>query len=184
MSEFEGKKNAVKDLGGNWWYQDPMTASWYIWTGKGWQWMPGAVPRIAPRPKLEPKQPISWTALFTLFTIVFCTLIAVGGITLVAYNFFPAYHIIPGEGDVTQIGKLGGGGFLAIIVGTWMIHAGFKSFFNKGRADRKHVDIRPGCGEILNGIGRLFFGLLFFIAGLVVVSVVFYQEVLPWLNIC
>jgi hypothetical protein len=35
----------------------------------------------------------------------------------------------------------------------------------------------------MNGIGQLLFGLLFFSAGLGLIAVTFYQEVLPWLGL-
>ncbi len=110
MSGFAGKEQAVKDLLGNWWYQDPTNASWHIWNGQTWQWLPGAAPRIAPR-KSEPvsKKRAPWSCLLTAFTSAFLVLIITGGITLVAFNFFPAYHINPGLGDIVQIVKLGGG---------------------------------------------------------------------------
>ena len=104
MPGYEGQENAVKDLRGNWWYQDSMTASWYIWNGQSWQWMPGAAPRIAPRQsETAPKKQPPWSCLLTAFISGLIALIVVVGITLVAYQFFPGYFINPGNGDVIEI---------------------------------------------------------------------------------
>ena len=39
---------------------------------------------------------------------------------------------------------------------------------------------KRGCGAILNGLGSLFFGILLFAAGLGMMTMTFYQEVLPY----
>ena len=107
MSGFEGKDPAAKDQRGNWWYQDPTTASWYIWNGQFWERMPGAAPRIAPRqnaPKSKKRAP--WPCLLTAFIGGLIAFIVVSVISLVAYQFFPGYHINPGQGDLVQIVKL------------------------------------------------------------------------------
>ena len=94
MSGFEGQEYAVKDLKGNWWYQDPATASWYIWTGKNWKRIPGASPRIVPqRREPAPQKRLSGSCMLTLITSGLVAMIVVGAISLVAYNFIPPYHI-------------------------------------------------------------------------------------------
>ena len=183
MSGFAGKEKAVQDLQGNWWYQDFMTASWYIWNGQDWKWMPGAAPRFAPRKTpSSPGSPLSWSFMFTAFTVSLLVLIIISGISLVAFNFFPAYHINPGKGDIVQIGKLGGGGLLVAILGLFMLYAGFRTFITPRTTANKKDRGREkrGCGTILNSLGQLFFGLLFLSGGLGMIMVVVFQEVLPW----
>lgn len=184
MSEFAGKEDAVQDLQGNWWYQDPMTASWYIWNGQAWQWVPAAAPRVAPRHRVStPKKRAPWSCLLTSFTGVLLVLIIVGGITLVAFNFFPAYHINPGQGDIAQIVKLGGGGLLVTLLGVFMVNGGFHTVLTshkKVEGEWGEEREKRGCGTILNGLGQLFFGLLFLAVGLALIAVALFQEILPW----
>ena len=187
MPGYAGKENAVKDLQGNWWYQDSMTASWYIWNGQDWQWVPGAAPRITPRQReTATKTRPSWSCLLTVITSGLIALIVFGGITLVAYQFFPGYYINPGQGDIFQIVKLGGIGVLGAILGIFMIHAGFAKLSSRNRAaqgEKVQGVKKLGCRTVMNGFGQLFFGLLFFSAGLGLIAVVFYQEVFPWLGL-
>ena len=187
MSGYAGQEKAVKDFQGNWWYQDPTTASWYIWNGQHWQWIPGAAPRIAPHqsePESKTRPPCS--CLLTAFTGGLITLIVVGGITLVAYKFFPVYYINPGQGDMVQIVKLGGGGLLVSLLGLFMLHAGFGNLIIPGKFAEDGMgrgSKKLGCGTILNCLGQLLFGLLFLSAGLSMITVAFYQELLPWLGL-
>ena len=187
MPVYAGKENAVKDLLGNWWYQDPMTASWYIWNGQDWQWIPGAAPRIAPhQSEKATKTRPTWSCLLTAFTSGLIILIVFGGITLVAYQFIPGYYINPGNGDMVQILKLGGIGAFGTIIGFLMIRAGFANLISRNfaaKSEKVRGSKKLGCGTILNGLGRLLFGLLFFSAGLSMMALVFYQEMLPWLGL-
>jgi len=187
MSGYAGKEQAVKDFQGNWWYQDPMTASWYIWNGKDWQKIPGAAPRIEPQQsESASKKNTPWSCLLTASAGGLIALIIVGGITLVAYQFFPVYHINPGKGDSIQIIKLGGGGLLATILGLFMLYAGFGNLVTPklvSEGEKSRSSKKRGCGTILNGIGQLLFGLLFLTAGLSMITVTFYQELLPWLGL-
>jgi hypothetical protein len=183
MSGYAGKENAVKDLQGNWWYQDPMTASWYIWNGQGWLKIPGAAPRITPHSsKPEPERRLPWSCLLTALSGSLIALVVISGITLVAYQFIPGYHINPGQGDQIQIIKSGGIGIFGIILGLLMIYAGLGKLISKGRVTQDGTKKR-GCGTVMNGFGQLMFGLLFFSAGLGLIAVTFYQEVLPWLGL-
>jgi hypothetical protein len=183
MPEYAGKENAAQDLQGNWWYQDPKTAFWYIWNGQDWLKMPGAAPRIAPHPsKPVSERRLPWSCLLTALSVSLIALIVLGGITIVAYQFIPGYHINPGQGDQVQIIKSGGIGIFGIILGLLMIYAGFGKLFSKGRTPKNGTKTQ-GCGTVMNGIGQLLFGLLFFSAGLGLIAVTFYQEVLPWLGL-
>ena len=109
-------------------------------------------------------------------------LIVIGGVTIVTYQFIPGYHLNPGQGDQVQIIKYGGIGIFGTILGLLMIYAGFGKLIPKDRVPQEGAKKR-GCGSVTNGIGQLLFGLLFFSAGLGLIAVTFYQEVLPWLGI-
>ena len=183
---FEEQEGAVIDLQGNWWYQDPKTASWYIWNGKTWQRIPGAAPRIAPKKRAtKSKKSLSWSCLLTFFTSILLGILVVGGFTLVAFNFYPAYHIIPGHGDANRIAIMIGVGLLMVIFGVFMIFRSFSSVItlrNATKDEKQRSSRQKGCGLIFNSLGQLIFGLFFLAIGLGLVTVVFYQEVLPWLG--
>ena len=187
MSGYAGKENAVKDLQGNWWYQDPATASWYIWNDRDWQRIPGASPRIAPRQsETATKTPPPWSCLITAVLSGLIALIVFSGITFVAYQFIPGYYINPGNGDIVQILKFGGIGVFGAFLGILMIYGGFGNLISRNRAvqgEKVRDPEKLGCSTILNGLGQMLFGLLFFTAGLGIIAVVFYQEVLPWLGL-
>ncbi len=172
-------QGAVQDQQGNWWSQDPQTGTWYFWNGQTWHPTPGGAGKAA-RPRRSGS-----SCLLAFLTRGLITLIVVAGISLVAFNIFPAYQITRGQGDLTQIMKMGGSGLLVTILGLWLLNGGFKAILTQramvadewGRQREKR-----GCGAILNGLTQAFFGLLLLIAGVVWVSLVFYQEILPWLG--
>ena len=116
-----------------------------------------------------------WSAILIALTVI-------GGVTIVTYQFIPGYHLNPGQGDQVQIIKYGGIGMFGIVLGLLMIYAGFGKLIPRGRVPRDDTKKR-GCGSVMNGIGQLLFGLLFFSAGLGLIAVTFYQEVLPWLGL-
>lgn len=126
------------------------------------------------------------SCLLSLFFGGAIGLIVVGGISLVAFDFFPQYQIKMGQGDLTQILKMGGGGLLVTILGFLLINSGFKTIIT-GRAvvedewGRRRE--KRGCGAVLNGISKLIFGILCFAGGLGLITLAFYQEVIPWLGI-
>ena len=187
MTEPEEKKEAVKDNQGNWWYQDRTTASWHVWIGQEWKRMPGAAPRIAPEGRATEgrESPISWSSQLTAITGCLIAIIVVGAISLVAYNFFSAYHLNPGQGDSNLILKYVGGGLLVTLLGFLMLNRGFRNILMKPSVDDEwsQESRKPNFGEILNGLGQLFFGILFLMVGLGLMTVGFYQEVLPWLGL-
>ncbi|MFC1997465.1 hypothetical protein ACFLXI_07665, partial [Chloroflexota bacterium] len=140
---------------------------------------------IKQRKETKPKPPIPRHWLLTLITGGLLAIIIVGGISLVAYNFFPDFHINPGQGNLDQILKIGGFGLLATILGLIMLKNGFHHIF-PARTVEEDDWLKPkkkrGCGTIMNGLGLLFFGFLFLAGGLILMTVVFYQDVLPWLG--
>ena len=177
-------QGAVQDKQGRWWYQDPNIGTWSLWDGNAWK------PVNAPRPPAPSSRPIkkkrgSGSCLFTFLVVFFLAVFVVGGISLVAFNFFPAYQVQLGQGDLTEILKWGGGGALLSAFGFLMVYGGVKAIITRravveddwGRRREKR-----GCSAVLNGLGQLFFGILLLGGGLGMMSLTFYQEVLPWLG--
>lgn len=133
----------------------------------------------------RPSTPIWGSCLLSLFISGVIGLIVVGGISLVAFNFIPGYQIQLGQGNFTQILKMGGGGLLVTMLGFLLLYGGFKTIITRraivedewGQQREKR-----GCGAILNGLGRLFFGVICLVGGLGLVTLVLYQEIIPWLG--
>jgi pimeloyl-ACP methyl ester carboxylesterase len=182
----------VQDPQGRSWYQDPNTGIWAIWNGTAWQPAPGTVPNIAMPISTPPsvsnvrdRKPGISSCLFTIVALVILGLLVVGGISLVAFNFFPGTQIQTGQGDLTEILKKGGSGLLVTILGMFLLNGGFKAISTRravvtdewGRQREKR-----GCSAILNGLGQLFFGVICLSGGLGLVTLAFYQEILPWLG--
>ena len=90
-----------------------------------------------------------------------------------------------GQGDLNQVLIMGGGGLLVTLLGLLLFNGGFRAILTRraivedewGRRSEKR-----GCSAILNGLGQLFFGLLCLTGGLGLMTLAFYQEVLPWLG--
>jgi hypothetical protein len=172
-------QGAVQDRQGNWWSQDPQTGAWYFWNGRTWQPTPGGAARAAPLRRS------GTSCLFASLASGLVALIVVGGISLVAFNFFPTYQITRGPGDLTQILKMGGGGLLVTILGLLLLNGGFKSILTQRAMaidERGRRREKRGCGAILSGLTQLFFGLILLAGGLGWLALVFYQELLPWLG--
>lgn len=168
-------------------YQDQNNGRGNFLNGQASQPIPGTAPNIA-APQLVPakKQRVwGWSCLLSLLISGVIGLIVVGGISLVAFNFFPGYMIEVGQGDLTQILKLGGGGLLMTILGLLLLNGGFKAIITRraivedeqGRQREKR-----GCWAILNGLGQLIFGAVCLVGGLGLMTQAFYQEILPWLG--
>ena len=146
-----------------------------------------AAPSIrAPQRSLAARPRGRGSCLFSLITGAVIGLIAVGSISLVAFNFFPDLQLEMGQGDLSEILTMGGGGLLISILGLLMLNGGFKAIITRraiveddwGRRREKR-----GCSAVINGLGRLFFGILLLSGGLGMMTMTFYQEVLPWLGL-
>ena len=176
----------IQDDQGRSWYQDRNTGGWYLWNGQEWQLVPGAAPDIA-APQRAPanKQRSRWSLPLSLIVSVIIGLIVFGGISLVAFNFFPDYQLELGDGDLGQVLKMGGGGLLVTILGLLLLNGGFKAIISRraivedewGRRREKR-----GCSAILNGLGQLTFGVLCLAGGVGLMTLALYQEILPWLG--
>ena len=119
-----------------------------------------------------------------LTIIIFAVLVlVVGGVSLVAFNLFPKYQLQPGQGDLAGILKTGGGGLLLTVLGGFLLNGGLRALITRravvedewGRRREKR-----GCSAILNGLTQMFFGVLCLVGGLGLMSLSFYQEVLPY----
>ncbi|MBN2548276.1 MAG: carboxypeptidase regulatory-like domain-containing protein [Anaerolineales bacterium] len=169
----------VQDGQGNWWSQEPQTGAWYFWNGRTWQPTPGGATRAAP-----PRRS-GTSCLLAFVTSGLIALVVVGGISLAAFHFFPAYQIPIGQGDVIQILKMGGGGLLVAVLGLLLLNGGFKAILTRRAIvtdERGRRREKSGCSAILNGFGQLLIGVVCLAGGLGLMTLVFYQEILPWLG--
>ena len=132
------------------------------------------------------KHPSNWgSCLLSLLITAGTGLIVVAGISLVAFHFFPAYNITVGQGDLTQILKMGGGGLLVTILGFFLLNGGFKAISTRRvMVEDEYGNRREkrGCSAILQGLTQLLFGMVCLGGGIALMTLVFYQEVMPWLG--
>ncbi len=173
----------VQDAQGRWWSQDQASGTWSVWNGQAWQPVPEAAPPASP-PPAKPRRKAG-SCLLSLFTGGGVAALVAGGISLVALNFFPGTQISMGTGDLGTITKQGGGGALLALVGLLLLNGGFKAIATRRAVVEDEWGNRRekrGCGAVLNGLGQVFFGTLLLTAGVGMATLVFYQEVLPWLG--
>jgi len=167
------------------WYQDPNTGGWSFWNGQAWQPIPGAPPPVyTPQQGFVKKQSGWGSCLFNLLISGGIGLIVGGGLSLVVFNFFPSIQIELGAGDLTQTLTMGGGGLLATLLGLILLNGGFKAILTQrtivvDERHRRHE--KRGCSAILNGLGQLVFGIVCLAGGVGLMTLAFYQAVLPWL---
>ena len=206
-SQTAEQMGTVQDQQGNWWYQDTNTGIWLIWNGQNWQaaQMGPAVPPLPTVQTLEaaqigpavppPPPPASQTleakpkgkgCLLTIIVVGIMSALVFGGIALVALEFFPTLNIPPASTvSVDELLKYGGGGLLITLLGTLLLRGGFKSISTRraivedefGRRSEKR-----GCSAILTGFGQVFMGFLLLIAGLGLIALALYQQLLPLLG--
>jgi len=200
-----GQAGTVQDQQGNWWYQDINTGIWHIWNGQTWQvaQMGPAVPPPPTSQTLEaaqigpavPPPPAGQTleakpkgkgCLLTIIVVGIMSALVFGGATLAALEFFPTLNIPPASTvSVDELLKNGGGGLLITLLGTLLLRGGFKSISTRraivedefGRRREKR-----GCSAILAGFGQVFMGLMLLIAGLGLIALALYQQLLPLLG--
>jgi hypothetical protein len=139
--------------------------------------------RKQPVSAVKPRQGVS--CLLSLVIAGGIGLLVIGSISLVAFDVFPAYQISRGSGDTTNILKMGGGGLLVSFLGLLLLNSGMRAIltrqtFVEDELGRRRE--RRGCSAILNGLGQMFFGTLCLVGGLGWLTLVFFQEILPWLG--
>jgi len=183
----EGQAETVQDQQGNWWYQDPDTGIWQIWNGQSWQ-IAQVEPVFPPAPpsRTFAAEPKGKGCLPSIIVVCIMSALVIGGFTLVAFGFFPALTIPPASSvSINELLKIGGGGLLLTLLGTLLLRGGFKSIATRrvivedelGRRREKR-----GCLAILNGFGQMLIGLILLIAGLGLVALALYQQLLPLLG--
>ena len=176
------QSGAVQDNQGRWWHQDTASKVWSVWDGKTWQLIMGNAPQIVSPAK---KSRVWGGCLLSLIISGGISLIVIGGISLIGLYFVPGYEIERGVGDLSQILKTGGGGLLLTIFALLLINGGAKSIITRrviveddwGRRTEKR-----GFFSILKGLGNLLFGIILAAVGFGMMTVIFYQEILPWLG--
>ena len=179
-----GTPEAVQDEQGRWWYQDPQSGDWSLWDGNAWQ---PATRQVSPSlpPDQPPRKKTSGSCVFTLIAAFILAVLILGGISLIAFKFFPQYQIKTGKGDLTQILKMGGGGLLVSVLGLVMLNGGFKSIITRRAVvedDWGHRREKRGCLAVIDGLGRVLFGILLLSGGIGMLALALYQEVLPLLG--
>ena len=113
-------------------------------------------------------------------------ILVVGAISLIGLQFLPGYNITRGQGDLTQILKMGGGGLLVTILGLLLLNGGFKAIKTRRVVVEDEYDNRiekRGCSAVLQGLGQLFFGVLLLAGGFGLMTMAFFQEVIPLLGL-
>lgn len=184
-SPVRGQPKAIQDKQGQWWYQDPASSQWFLWKGNTWQPVTRGAAPAPTSSQRSGKKPGSSSCLLTLLVTLVLTLVISGGISLIAFQFFPSYQLPRGQGDLNEILTWGGGGILVSILGIFFIRGGFKSILTRravGEDDWGRRTEKRGCRAVLDGIIRVSFGVLLLGGGLGAISLTFYQEVLPWLG--
>ena len=159
--------------------------NWSFWNGQAWQPIHGAPPPVfAPQQGFVKKQSGWGSCLLSLLISGGIGLIVGGGLSLVVFNFFPSIQIELGAGDLTQTLTMGGGGLLATILGLLLLNSGFKAIMTQRAVvvdERHRRHEKRGCSAILNGLGQLVFGIVCLAGGVGLITLAFYQAVLPWL---
>jgi len=186
-SQTVGQAGTVQDQQGNWWYQDPNTGRWHFWNGQTWQvaQMGPAVPPSPTSQAFAPK-PKGKGCLLSIIVVGIMSALVIGGVTLVAFKFFPNLTIQPASTvSVYELLKNGGGGLLLTLLGTLLLRGGFKSIATRRAIVEDELGRRRekrGCSAILNGLGQAFLGLILLIAGLGMIALALYQQLLPLLG--
>jgi len=173
----------VQDDQGRWWYQDPGSGAWSLWNGTAWQPAAGGLP-----PATTPSKPFwrrsgAGSCLFTLIVAFVMAVVIVGGISLAAFNVFPGIQIQSGQGDLTEILKWEGGGFLVSILGLLLLNSGFKTIITRRVIVEDEVGRRKekrGFSAIINGLVQLLFSILLLSGGLGMMTMIFYKEIVPY----
>jgi hypothetical protein len=87
--------------------------------------------------------------------------------------------------SINELLKIGGGGLLLTLLGTLLLRGGFKSIATKRVIVEDELGIKRekrGCLAMLTGFGQMFLGLILLIAGLGLIALALYQQLLPFLG--
>jgi hypothetical protein len=174
----------VQDQQGNWWYQDPVSGAWSSWDGESWQ-VAQAGPALPPAPPSQESsiKPKGKGCLASMMTVVILSVLVLGGFTVVALGYIPRLTIHPAATvNLYELLKIGGGGLILALAGTLLLRGGFASITaRRAKAEDESSQGRekPGCLKTLGGLVLITLGLIALTAGLGLIALAVYQQVLP-----
>jgi len=126
------------------------------------------------------------SCLLTLVVIGVLAGLVIGGVSLIAFGFIPGQNIQPASAvSINEILITGGGGLLLTLLGAFLLNGGIKAIFSRRTIiedDWGRLREKRGCSAILSGIAQAFFGVLLLVAGLGMIALTLYKQVLPWLG--
>ena len=176
----------IQDSQGYWWHQDPKTNVWSFWNGYAWQPTSTSQPPAKIPMRVSKRQGGS-SCLLTLFISGSIALLVFGAISAIGLNFIPGQTIQPTQNVILpDILKTGGGGLLLSLLGSLMLWGGIKSILTRQAVVEDEMgrrSVRSGCSAIFTGISLSFLGSLLVSAGLALMALSLYQQILPWLGI-
>jgi hypothetical protein len=179
------RDDMVQDKQGTWWVQDPGSGRWSFWNGQSWQMVPQRSPGMAANTQPPIQEKRGGSCLLSLLVGAGIGIVVIGGLSLIGLHFFPAYHFTRGQGDLTQILKMGGGGLLIALLGLLLVNSGFKALITRRAMvedDDGNRTEKRGCSAVLQGLGQLVIGIVFLAGGFGLMTMVFFQEVVPLLG--
>ena len=176
----------IQNKQGIWWHQDPGSGVWSFWNGQTWDLAQKTSTKTTSPPRLPAQAKRGGgSCLLSLLVGTGIGIVVIGAVSLIGLQFLPGYNIIEGQGDLTQILKMGGGGLLVAILGLLLVNGGFKAMKTRRVIVEDEYGNRTekrGFGAVLQGLGQLFFGAIFLAGGFGLMAMTFFQEVLPLLG--
>jgi hypothetical protein len=184
-----GQAKPFQDEQGKWWYQELDTENWQFWDGQNWQ-----AAQVGPE-NLPPPPPINQTisdkpkgkgCLFSIVVVGMMSVFIIGGVTLIALNFFPNVTLpLAASVSVDVLLKNGGGGILLTLLGSFLLRSGFNAIVTKriireDEANRKRE--KRGCTAVFIGFGLVTVGVILASAGLGLIALVLHQQLIPLLG--
>jgi len=180
------REQMTQDKQGVWWHKDSNNGVWSFFNGQSWQMVPTTSPGMTAHSQLPiQKKRGGGSCLLSLLVGAGIGIIVIAGLSLIGLHFFPAYHFTRGQGDLTQILKMGGGGLLLALLGFITTNSGFKALINKRAIVVDEYGNRrekQGCSAVLQGLGQLVIGIVCLAGGFGLMTLVFFQEVVPLLG--
>ena len=108
------------------------------------------------------------------------SVLILGGFTLVALGYFPSLAIQPASRvSLYELLKFGGGGIALALLGTLLLQGGFRAIATRGVDEGQK---KPGCLGLLGRLAQISLGLILLIAGLGLIALAIYQQLIPLLG--
>jgi hypothetical protein len=194
ISSLKIKTSPIQATDGSWWYQDLSSGGWLEWNGESWQPSNQTEPAISAdkAQRLPPNKPPkpqrsglkAWLLSLVVAGVMF--LLIAGGVSLVAFQFFPGYQIPPQLGVTIQdVLFRFGGGVLISLIGLFAFRGGIVVVLTKRNIvedEWGNQREQRGCAAIISGVLTALFGFLLLSGGLLLAAVSVYQQVLPLLG--